>query len=266
MIRKPVVAGMFYERDFKKLNAQIDACFKGVIEQNEKVKAIISPHAGYMFSGKAAAHSFSNLPIVDTYVIVGLSHQGFPNCVSYADFETPFGVLKNDQYFSQELNMKNDELAHQNEHSIEVQLPFLQHIHPEAKIVPILVSSHEGVAAEIARVCKELKRKIILIASSDFTHYGPSYDYVPFKEFVKKNLYKLDNKAIEFILDLDKKGFRGCIEKTGATICGKEPISVLLDYAKLIGIKKARLLDYYTSGDIVGDYSNAVGYASIVFE
>jgi len=266
MIRKPVVAGTFYENDLKKLNAQIEDCFYGVREANEDVKAIISPHAGYAFSGRATAHSFSNLPIADTYVILGLSHQGFPNCVSKADFQTPFGVLKNDQYFTQELDIETNEDAHNAEHSIEVQLPFLQHIHPEAKIVPILVSDHEGVAEEICRVCKEIKRKIVLIASSDFTHYGPNYDYVPFKDFVKKNMYKLDKEAIEFILKLDKKGFRDYIEKTGATICGREPISALLDYAKLIGMKKARLLDYYTSGDVLGDYSNAVGYASIVFE
>jgi AmmeMemoRadiSam system protein B len=266
MIRKPAVAGTFYEDDLKRLNAQIEECFHGVREANENVKAVISPHAGYTFSGKAAAHSFSKLPIADTYVIVGLSHQGFPNCVSKADFQTPFGVLENDQYFTQELKFETNEAAHNAEHSIEVQLPFLQHIHPEAKIVPILVSDHKGVAEEIIRVCKEIKRKIILIASSDFTHYGSNYDYIPFKDFVKKNMYKLDKEAIDFILKLDKQGFRSYIEKTGATICGKEPISVLLDYAKLTGIKKARLLDYYTSGDVLGDYSNAVGYASIVFE
>jgi len=266
MIREPLVSGMFYENDLKRLNEQIEKCFHGVKEENEAVKATISPHAGITFSGKAAAHSFSNLPIADTYVIVGLSHHGFPNCVSKADFKTPFGVVENDQYFTQELKIETNEDAHNAEHSIELQLPFLQHIHPEAKIVPILVSDHGGVAEEIVRVCKEIKRKIILIASSDFTHYGPNYDYIPFSDFVKKNLYKLDKEAIEFILKLDKDGFRNYIEKTGATICGKEPISVLLDYAKLTGIKKARLLDYYTSGDVVGDYSNAVGYASIVFE
>ncbi|MBD3259807.1 AmmeMemoRadiSam system protein B [Candidatus Woesearchaeota archaeon] len=266
MIRKPVVAGMFYENDFKRLNKQIEECFKGVKEANEKVKAIISPHAGYAFSGKAAAHSFSNLPIADTYVVIGLSHQGYFNCKSLADFETPLGVLKNDQYFTQELKLDVNETAHKQEHSIEVQLPFLQHVHPEARIVPILVSDHKGIAEEIVRVCKEIKRKIILIASSDFTHYGPNYDYVPFRDFVKKNLYELDKKAIEYILDLDKKGFRDYLNRTGATVCGKEPVSVLLDHAKLAGIKKARLLDYYTSGDVINDYTNAVGYASIVFE
>ncbi|MCK4670575.1 MAG: AmmeMemoRadiSam system protein B [Nanoarchaeota archaeon] len=264
MVREPIVAGQFYED--ARLKEQLEECFAGVdVSENRKLKACISPHAGYVFSGKCAAHSFSNMPKADTYVVLGLSHEGHANSVSHVDWKTPLGVLKNDTEFSQKLNIVNNELSHNHEHSIEVQLPFLQHVHPDAKIVPIIVSDHSGVAKEIDRVTRELGRKIIIIASSDFTHYGPSYNYMPFKENVKENLYKLDKEAIDFILKFDVKGFLGYVDKTGATICGKEPIAALLEYCRLVGIGKAKLLKYHTSGDILGDYSAAVGYASIGF-
>jgi AmmeMemoRadiSam system protein B len=264
MIREPIVAGQFYED--VRLKEQLQECFSGVdVTENKKLRACISPHAGFVFSGKCAAHSFSNMPKADTYVILGLSHEGHANSVSYADWRTPLGVLKNDLEFSRKLKIKNNENTHKHEHSIEVQLPFLQHVHPDAKIVPIIVSDHSSVAEEIARVSEELKRRVIVIASSDFTHYGPVYNYLPFRINAKEKLYKLDKGAIDFILQFDLTGFLGYIGETGATICGREPIAVLLEYCKIAGIKKSKLLKYYTSGDIFGDYSAAVGYASIGF-
>ncbi|MBW3014192.1 AmmeMemoRadiSam system protein B [Candidatus Woesearchaeota archaeon] len=264
MAREPIVAGQFYEDE--RLKEQLEECFSGVeVSENKNLKACISPHAGFVFSGKCAAHSFSNMPKAETYVILGPSHEGNANSVSYADWKTPLGILKNDIEFSKKLKIKNNEDAHKHEHSIEVQLPFLQHVHPDAKIVPILVSDHPGIAEEIARVAKEMGRSVIVIASSDFTHYGPVYNYVPFRINAKEKLYKLDRGAIDFILKFDAAGFLGYIGENGATICGKEPITALIEYCKLAGIKKSKLLKYYTSGDIFGDYSAAVGYASIGF-
>jgi AmmeMemoRadiSam system protein B len=149
-----------------------------------------------------------------------------------------------------------------------VQLPFLQFVSKDQikdlKIVPIMIADtkFEKIGKSIQEAVKELGRKAIIICSSDFTHYGFNYGYVPFDEDVKENMKKLDGEAIKLIEKADSKGFLDYTEKTGATICGKCGISVLL---WLMKYKKAELLKYYTSADIIGDYDNAVGYASIVF-
>ncbi|MBW2982260.1 AmmeMemoRadiSam system protein B, partial [Candidatus Woesearchaeota archaeon] len=116
-------------------------------------------------------------------------------------------------------------------------------------------------------IAKGLGRKICLICSSDFTHFGINYAYMPFSDNIKENLYKLDKKAIRFIEKLDQWLFMNYIDETGATICGKDAIATMISACKAIGgERKVRLLNYYTSGDVVGDYGNSVGYASIVFE
>ena len=121
-------------------------------------------------------------------------------------------------------------------------------------------------AKNIAKTVKEENKKACIIASSDFTHYGINYGYFPFQNNAKDNLYALDNKAINHIKELDAYRFLDYTEQTGATICGKFPIAVMIDVCKLLGGKNAKLLRYYTSGDIIKDYSSAVGYASIVVE
>jgi hypothetical protein len=131
------------------------------------------------------------------------------------------------------------------------------------KISPILVSETKGVAEKIFSTAKKQKKKIIVIASSDFTHYGPNYGYVPFVSNVKENLRKLDKGAADTILKFDAEGFKKYVEKTEATICGFKPIICLIEYLKLAGAKDAKLLSYTTSGDATDDYTNSVGYAAI---
>jgi len=288
MVRKAIVAGQFYESDFNELQEQIKQSFlheKGPgalpIKKREKnILGIIGPHAGYFFSGAGAAWSFKEIAeskFPDTYIMIGLSHSSFRSCVSLQDWETPFGVVKVDKAFGERLvrnsRLKEDEFAHSQEHSIEVQLPFLQYVNKDyldkLRIAPIIASpdlKYTNLAESIKKIIQDLKRKVCIIASSDFTHYGINYGYMPFTEDIKKNLYNLDNKAIEFIKKLDAYHFLEYTERTGATICGKYPIAVTIDLCKMLGAKKARLLQYYTSGDIINDYSSAVGYASIVFE
>jgi len=278
--RKPVFAGQFYPAGKEELRNQIEECFlsgfgPGKMPVNEKKKqvlGVISPHAGYQFSGAAAAFSYREIAEsskADAYVMLGLSHSGLQSCVSLQDWETPLGVSKNDAKFGKmlgKLGIPVNEEAHSTEHSIEVQLPFLQFVYPDAKIVPVIAShdmDFKKIASAIKKTAEKLKRKIIIIASSDFTHYGPAYGYVPFSEDAKKNMYELDKGAIDAIKSLDSGKFISYLQKTGATICGQMPIAVLMEAIKA---KKARLLKYYTSGDVMGDYANAVGYASIVFE
>ncbi len=289
MTRKPVVAGMFYPGNFSDLDKIINWCFEeskfgpACLPSNKRTKKIIGgvcPHAGYPYSGPAAAWVFKEIAeseFPDLFIILGTSHSGSTSCISLEDWETPFGLVKVNKAFGERFAKKSglivNEAAHSNEHSIEVQLPFLQFVNKDKltliRILPILVS-HDvdptGIAEAIAETIKETKKKVIIIASGDFTHYGLNYGYMPFRDNVKENLHKLDKGAIEFIRKLDTSGFRDYINKTGATICGRDSISVLIETMKVLMAKKAKLLHYYTSGDIVGDYSNAVGYGAIVFE
>ncbi|MFH2027878.1 MAG: AmmeMemoRadiSam system protein B [Nanoarchaeota archaeon] len=285
MTRKPIVAGQFYSDYPHKLEEQIKDSFlsefgPGKLPKKEKDKEIIgaiSPHAGYPYSGPCAAWTYKEIAeakLPDLYIMIGLSHSGFPTCISLEDWETPLGLVKTDKKFGKKLiekGIEQDEGAHNNEHSIEVQIPFLQFINKNIsdrlKIMPMIASpdkNYKDTAKIIAETIKELKMKVIVIASSDFTHFGMNYGFFPFKENIKKKLYDMDKGAIENINKLDPKNFLHYIEKTGATICGQYPIAVTLELCKLMGAKRADLLKYYTSGDIVDDYGSAVGYASIV--
>ncbi len=284
MIRKPIVAGQFYEADFDQLTKEIEECFRSergpgdlpISKREKKLKAVIVPHAGYFFSGPAAAWAYKEIAeaqLPDLYIIIGPSHQGADTCISIDSFETPLGVVRADQAFGKALaaqaGIKMDPQAHQFEHSVEVQLPFLQYVNRKdierLKILPILVShatDYAELGRDIARALEENKRKAIIVVSSDFTHYGRNYHYIPFSLDVPKQLYDLDGKAIEYILKQDVQGFMDYVYKTGATICGQVGIGVLLSALRA---EKVDLMMYYTSGDVINDYANAVGYASIVF-
>jgi MEMO1 family protein len=285
-MRQSIVDGQFYESDEQALKQQIENCFKtnlgpGFLIDKERKKdneiGLICPHAGYIFSGPCQAYSFKKIAeskIPDLYIMLGLSHSGFNSCISTQDWQTPLGIVDVDKKFGEELskmsNVAIDEIPHQNEHSIEVQLPFLQYINlnQKFKILPIIIAPDINIkqfCIDIKKILDLNKKTCTFIASSDFTHYGNNYSFVPFSKNIKENLYKLDKGAIEYILKLDSNGFNEYIEKTGATICGRYPIIALIEILKLFGIKKGELLKYYTSADIVNDYSNAVGYASIKF-
>jgi AmmeMemoRadiSam system protein B len=286
MTRKPIVAGMFYADDFDKLSNQINDSFHSkfgpgalpVKKRTKEIFGIIAPHAGYQFSGPGAAWAYKEIAeskLADVYIILGLSHSGFGSCVSLEDWETPFGVVKGDEGFIRALmansGLKQDEDAHSQEHSIEVQLPFLQFVNKDylkqLRIAPVIVSEdrkYGEIAEAIAKTIKQTGKKAVIIASSDFTHYGVNYGFFPFSSDIKENMYKLDNGAIDEIKKLNADGFLEYIDNTGATICGKIPIAAAIASCTLLGAKKAKLLMYYTSGDIVKDYSSAVGYGAVV--
>jgi len=279
-MRKEIVSGKFYPSNKGELLSTIKACITSKLgpgspkNKTKEVLGIISPHAGYMFSGPCQAHGFkelgeSNSP--DVFILLGLSHNGFDTCLSQEDFSTPIGILKNDLELTNELKktIPINEESHKYEHSIEVQLPFLKYFYPGAKICPIIVSPDtdcKGTASHIFGAIEKTKKKVKIITSSDFSHIGPAYGFIPFTDDFKNNHYDLDNNAIKHILNLSPSSFLEYTEKTGATICGRYPIAVCLELTKMLGAKKAFLLKYYTSGDISGDYSNSVGYASIKIE
>jgi MEMO1 family protein len=285
MPRKPIVAGTFYPADFDELSNQINDSFHSkfgpgalpIKKRTKEILGIIAPHAGYQFSGQATAWAYKEIAeskLADVYIILGLSHSGSNSCTSLEGWETPFGIVKVDQNFQKVLmansGLKQDEETHAKEHSIEVQLPFLQFVNKEylqqIRIAPIIISedrNYEEIAQAIVKTIEQTRKNAVIIASSDFTHYGINYGFFPFKNNVKEKMYELDKEAIEHIKNLDAKEFLKYIDNTGATICGRIPISTIIASCRLLGAKKAKLLHYYTSGDITDDYSSAVGYGAI---
>lgn len=287
-IRKPIVAGQFYEASFDGLNKQIESCFHSkfgpgdvpVSRSDKKIFGVVSPHAGYQFSGPCQAWVYkevaeSKFPV--TFIITGPDHNrlGSVFSVSLNDWETPFGLIKNDKGFARELKGKCkfievNEDVHEHEHSIEVQLPFLQYANKDRiadiKIVPIAVSSYDYESCkELANAIAKINKNICIIASSDFTHYGPNYGYMPFLQNKKEGIYDMDKKAMDFIKEFNTKDFLGFVKMKKATICGTGAIAVAMETVKLLGAKKCKVLHYYTSGDVIDDYSNAVGYCAMVF-
>ena len=279
--------GIFYENSINSLNKQIEECFNSnlgpgdlpVSKRSKKLFGIISPHAGYAYSGACQAWAYKEIAeseFHDVYVILGTNHNGvgkFSACLR--NFESPFGVVSVDEEFGKGLMnefklLKEQSRDHLREHSIEVQLPFLQFVSKnklsDLKILPILIGHADYEDLKVfGEILGSTNKKIIVIASSDFTHYGPNYGYIPFVNDKKENLYKLDNKMIEFILNLDSKGFLEYKNKMDATVCGANVIITAIETVKVLGCKKGQLLKYYTSGDVTKDYEGAVGYSGVVF-
>jgi len=272
MIRKAAFKGMFYNGNVEELRKELKEFLDGAqIKVSSRVKALIVPHAGYFYSGRCAAAAYKQLKEekYDSFLILGVNHTGIGRTsISLNDFETPLGIAKNDREFSEKLiqncNIKVNEVAHANEHSIEVQIPFLQFVYKNIKIIPLIVSDdYQNYISGIKRTINESKKNICLIASSDFTHYGPNYGFQPFTTNVKERLYELDKGAIELIKKIDAEKFNNYLDETGATVCGRYTISLLLNL--IDKNTKARLIEYYTSGDVVNDYRIAVGYSAIAF-
>ena len=277
MIRKPVVAGTFYNGSKDRLYQQIEDCFKhtlgpgalpgeaGVGERN--ILGLVSPHAGYMYSGPVAAHGFFQLASEekpDVVVILGPAHRGMGAEVSLSKqdkWQTPLGQLELDAETGGSIvaavqSAQWDDLAHSFEHSIEVQLPFLQYIYQGGfKIVPIaMLRQSLAVSLELGEsIAAALKdRKAIIIASSDFSHYESA-----------QTASRKDNLALEAILNLDARKLIEVVDDNGITMCGPGPVMAMLTACKKMGATKAELLRYATSGDITGDHSSVVGYASV---
>ncbi|UCD21196.1 MAG: AmmeMemoRadiSam system protein B [archaeon] len=283
MIRKPVVAGQFYESDPEKLKQQIRGCFlhrfgPGKLplhESSNKRLGLVVPHAGYLFSGPCAAHAYSEFVKhkVNTVILLGPNHSGISKTffsVSFKDFQTPLGVVRNNKALGrkivQETEADQDEDAHENEHSLEVQLPFLQFISQDFNIVPILISSptYERCKEFALKLAELVDENTAIIASSDFTHYGPNYGFLPFNFDMngKKKLYDLDKSIIGEILRLNDKRFFDKASKS--TVCGLFPILTVMEFCNKLKVENVKLLKYYTSSDIQ-EANNSVGYASIMF-
>ena len=275
VVLRSSLAGSWYSSDPEELKEQFASFFeKAEPETIENVIALILPHAGYQWSGQTAA--FGLKTIGKTYkriVIIGPSHRtAMEEIISVpraTHFETPLGQIPLDTEFMDKLlkfpMVQNVPHAHQSENSIEMELPILQYCQEDFKLVPIVAGQCSlDVVEKAGTILKSLvDEDTLVIASSDFVHYGSDYGYVPFTENIPEQIKKVDMGAYQYIANLDAKGFMEYKRKTGATICGSVPISILL--SMMSEPSKAHLIKYEASGELTGDFSNSVSYMSIAF-
>jgi MEMO1 family protein len=279
MIRKPAVAGLFYESNPESLRKRIKWCYQhqlgpgrtpDKIGKKRTIKGLMAPHAGYQYSGPVAAHSYLKLAedgLPETVVILCPNHTGLGSGVSTMTegaWQTPLGNVQIDEEFAKELVnhhtlMDTDPAAHLQEHSCEVQLPFLQYISPDFQLVPVCMWMQDLETASelgeaIAETSRKIGRDIVVIASTDFTHYQT-------QEVAKSQ----DKQVLEAIKVMDEKLLMERVAEFNVTMCGYGPVSAALVESKSMGAKSAEILKYATSGDSTGDYSSVVGYASAVF-
>ncbi len=271
-IREPVASGVFYPSEPNELKKELKKLFgKEIYKEREgHLNGLISPHAGYLYSGKVAGKVYYRLSKYKkrTFIIIGPNHTGIGEDISIsinASYWTPLGKVKIDQKVGkricEKLNIEPDFLGHAKEHSIEVQLPFLQYIYGDIKIVPITIkSANLSTLKKLGKIISE--ENATIIASSDFTHYGEVYGYTPFED-PKIEIREYDLKAIEYIQKLDVDGFYDYA--INSTICGYMAITALLEAMKQRNADP-EFITYATSGDITGDYSNVVGYAGLIFK
>lgn len=258
-MRTCAVAGMFYPSDPSHLEQLLEKFFSVVKPETKSPLGIVSPHAGYVYSGQVAAHAFGAIPkdFSGTFVVIGPSHRGYLSSVSAAPWETPLGVMDPDGEFITALELEIDELSHKDEHSIEVQMPFIKYRFPRARVVPVMMGQQDlpsarRLAERISAAIQATKRDVRIVASSDFSHY------VPAAKAHSDDLY-----AIEPLKTLDVKEFYRRIGERGVTACGYGPIAAMIMACEKLGARTANLIKYATSGDVTGDTREVVGYAGI---
>lgn len=268
MIRNAAVAGQFYSGSKETLLKEVRDLIGRPTQKKEDAVGVVSPHAGYVYSGAVAGATLASINPKSNYIIMGPNHTalGSPFSISTSDlWKTPLGEVAINKDLSEKILkncslIKKDELAHIHEHSIEVQLPFLQTLQKNFSFVPIVIALadiniYKKIGEALAKTIKELKieKETAIIASSDMTHYESG-------ESAKAK----DSKAIDAILSLDEDALVERIEKLDISMCGFAPTAIMIVAAKLLGAKRAQLIKYQTSGDVSGDYSSVVGYAGII--
>ncbi len=269
MVREPAVAGQFYPGTKDGLRKSIEDCFKHELGPGEipdergesrEIKGLVSPHAGYVYSGPVAAHGFKALyedGIPETVIVIGPNHHGFGAdiAISQEDFKTPSGVAQVDKDLVGRLRndlIQVDERAHANEHSIEVQIPFIQYLSDDVKIVPICMLKQDlDTAKALGKHIRDAvaDRDVVIVASTDFSHY-----------VLKETAKKKDGMAIDMITKNDAEGLYKTISEEHISMCGYGPVVAMM-YGT--DCSSAELLKYATSGDI-SSMRDVVGYASIV--
>lgn len=265
MDRNPAVAGQFYPASSSLLKKELKAL---MVTEGEKEDAIgvVSPHAGYKYSGIVAGSVLSSIVPKGIYVLLGPDHTGMGkpfSIMARGVWKMPMGDVEIDSELANEIlkstdYVEEDDSAHSYEHSIEVEIPFLQYLKKNFKIVPIIISRstlgvYRAIGRAIGKAVERVGKGAVIIASTDLTHYEP-----------QESAVHKDKKAIEAILELDEEALVHRVEEMDISMCGVAPTAVMLTSAKYLGATSAKMVKYQTSGDTSGDYTSVVGYAGIL--
>lgn len=265
-IRKPAVAGYFYPGEESQLRRELGRCLVHQTSTKKKAIGVVSPHAGYKYSGAVAGEVFGRIEIPDRIIILSPNHTGEGATYSLwskGSWQTPLGTANVDEelaarFLSNCPLLKEDTAAHRAEHSLEVQIPFLQFLKKDFQFVPLTLSyipleQCREVGHALAKTIRESKIPVLIAASSDMNHFEN-------QEIAEKK----DFLAIEQIQGLDGEGLYQTVRQNRISMCGIIPTAVMLFAAKDLGATKGELIRHATSGDVTGDYSSVVGYAGLI--
>lgn len=279
IVRNPIANGSFYPRNSSDLRTTIEKFMRRAGEvQKRNVLGLVSPHAGYIYCGKTQAMVYKSVPENTTFVIIGPNHMGLgarASIMCQGVWKTPLGVARIETEMAQKILersrfLEEDLHAHTQEHSIEVQLPWLQYLFSSVNFVPISIGhANPEVYRDVGQAVRDsLEGNMIVIASSDFTHFGESYGYAPVSGGpgnILPYVEKVDMEAARAVAELAPERFLETVEKYRATICGRASITSML-YAVKNKALKGTVLDYSTSYEISRDINALVGYCGIVLE
>jgi len=266
MIRRPAVAGMFYPSDPRELNRVLDEMWPAGGLPPGNALGLVCPHAGYVYSGRVAAKTVARAATPGSVIVLGPNHRGLGAAaavMTQGAWLMPWGKVELDQQLGQALLnhssiLEEDHLAHSQEHSIEIQAPLLWKNNPDFKLTPICLARSDlkacrDIGAAMARAIEESDHPVLMVASTDMTHYEP-------QEMARLK----DRQAIDRILELDPEGLYDTVSSQNITMCGVIPTVCVLYAALELGARQAELIQYTTSGEINEDYSQVVGYAGLM--
>ncbi len=266
MVRKPIASGNFYPGAKSILEEELGKYIK-FSAIKKKVIGLVSPHAGYIFSGACAGKGFGAVDVPGIVIILGVNHYGFghPFAVDGHDsWQTPLGPAEVHKELREKL-IKDSEIfeidsnASIKEHSLEVQVPFVQYINPAAKILPITIAAADvqrlmAAGKEIAALINDNPDDdILMVASTDMSHF-----------ISEERAREKDKKAIDKILLLDPEGLMNTVAMERISMCGAAPTAIMLSAALELGVQKAEVIDYTNSGRVMGDYNRVVAYLSMI--
>jgi AmmeMemoRadiSam system protein B len=271
IVREPAVSGTFYPSNAVVLRQNVEGYLKNAAGSQIKshITGIVVPHAGYMYSGQVAGYAYNTIAGAryDTVIVVAPSHRASFQGIAILEkgaYRTPLGDVSVDEEMATDLMKRNDTVkssleAHKYEHSLEVQIPFLQVALKGFKIIPLIMGSQSAVmcerlAASISRAAEATAKSILVVGSTDLSHY------YPYKEAVN-----LDNVVIRHLESFDPQGMIRDFEKDRLEACGAGPMITTMMVARGLGASRSKVLNYATSGDVSGDKSSVVGYVSCVF-
>lgn len=267
-MRRPAVANQFYPGSPQELTKTVTGLFAPYSTKvKEKAKAVVAPHAGYVYSGALAAETLASVEIPETVIILGPNHhgQGAAVALGTSSWDMVLGDVPIDMEISNLLldhnpNITADDSAHQFEHSLEVQVPFLQIQQPKLQIVPLVLSrlpykSCVEVGHSLAHAISQSGKEVLIVASSDMSHYES-----------RRSATKKDSKALKSIKDLDPEGLYTTVIDNRISMCGVIPVVIALHAAMKLGATVSKVVGYTDSGYVSGDTHQVVGYAGVVIQ